>query len=276
MSSVPTSGSPPQGTRGREWLSAGAAVAAFGAWTLTPFELRPADPSELFAVALDDAVGNLLVAVPIGWLLAAAVGVRRAVIAMALLSLGVETSQLLVATRSAALSDVVANTTGAAAGALWWRRPHGAGVANAMMVAVACWGVASRYGAPGRPMLTVAILLALAMALVREDPAESPDAAGFALVSASGFLGLSPEPLVFVALAALTAGTVFARSLRAWRRPLAATAPIAFAVETWPPLRVAANRAADPELMVAEVATLAVATLLLLSPRAAPSAREGS
>lgn len=277
MSSVPTTASRPQGSRGLEWLRAGAAVAGFIVWTLAPFELRELDSTELFTVALDDAVGNLLVAVPIGWLLAAAMGLNRAVVVMLVLSAGVEAAQLFLATRSAALSDVVANAVGAMIGAVWWRRPHAAGVANAMLVAVACWGVASRHGAPGRPLLTVAIVLALAMALVREPPAESPDAAGFALVAASGFIGLSPVPLVFAALASLVLGVVVASPLRTWRAPIAAVVPIAFLVESWPPFRVAESRAADPFLMVAEATLIGVAVLLLvLSPRGDRSARADS
>ena len=251
-------------------------MAGFLVWTLAPFDLRELDSTELFSVALDDVVGNLLVAVPIGWLLAAVVGLNRAVLVMLMLSIGVEAVQLFLATRSPALSDVVANSVGAMIGAMWWRRPHAAGVANAMLVAVACWGVASRHGAPGRPLLAVAVLLALAMALVRERPAESPDAACFALVAASGFIGLSPVPLVFVALASLIVGVVVAGPLRTWRAPIAAVVPVAFLIDSWPPFRVAESRAADPALMVAEAALIGLAALLLvLSPRDR-SARAGS
>lgn len=264
MSSVLTSAAPPQGKRGREWLRAGAAVAAFAVWTLAPFRFGSLDATALFSIALDDTVGNLLVAVPIGWLLAPVLGLHRAPLALLLASLGVETAQLFIDGRSAALGDVLANTLGAAIGALWWRRPHGPRVADAMLVAVACWGVASRYGAPGRPVVTVCLLLALAMAAVREAPGESPDAAGFALVATSGFLGLSPTPLAIGGLGAAVLGVFLARPLRRWDRPIAALAPIAFVVETWPPLRTS-PREADPALMVAEVGLLGLATLLFVS-----------
>lgn len=251
------------------------AVAAFVVWTLAPFELRPPDTSELLAVALDDLVGNLLVAVPIGWLLAASIGPRWAVLAMAAVSMGVESSQLVLATRSPALSDVAANTLGATAGVLWWHRPHARRIGDAMLVAVACWAVATRHSAPGRPVLALSLLMALGMAHVRQEPGRSPDAAGFALVACGGLLGLSPRPLALASLAAVAAGALLASPLRRHRRWLLLAIPIAWVAETWPPFRVAAARGSDPPLMVVE-ATLLAAAWLRLSLPAGPSARGAS
>jgi VanZ family protein len=266
MSCVPTTAVSPQGTRGRARLRATLALLAFALWTLAPFELREADWSDLLAVAVDDLVGNLLVTVPIGWLLAAAFGPRRAVAVMALASLAVEGSQLVLVSRDAALSDVVANAAGAAIGARWWRRPHPPATADAMFVAVACWAVAMRYGAPNRPTVTVALLLAWGIATLREEPADSADVAGYALVASSGFLGLSPVRLVTAAFIGLAVGVLLPRSMRRGRPVLGPLAVLAYLVECWPPLRVAASRAADPALMVAELVLLVAAAGLLMAP----------
>ncbi len=273
MSCVPTTAGPPQGTRGWDRARAALALLAFVVWTLAPFELEAPDPSHLFVVAADDLAGNLLAAVPIGWLLAAALGVRRAIVLVALTSLGVEGSQLVIATRNAAVSDVLANAAGATIGAFWWRRPHPPAAADAIFVALTCWGVAMRYGAPNRPMVTVALLLAWGIAAIREAPAESPDVAGYALVATSGFLGLSPVRLVTAAFIGVATGLLLPRSLRRGRRALAGLAALAYAIECWPPLRVSSGRAADPPLMVAELILLMAAVALLLT---APSARAPS
>lgn len=266
MSCVPTTAGPPQEARGRTWLRAALALLAFALWTLTPFELRPPDPSDLFSVAADDLAGNLLVTVPIGWLLAAALGVRRAIVLMVLTSVAVEGCQLMIVSRDAALSDVLANATGATIGAFWWRRPHPPAASDALFVAVACWGVAMRYGAPNRPTVTVALVLAWAIAVFREEPARSPDVAGYALVASSGFLGLSPVPLVTAAFVGVAVGVFLPRSLRNGRRALGGLATVAYAVECWPPLRVATARAADPPLMVAELVLLLATLALLMAP----------
>lgn len=256
------------------WVRAALALGAFGAWTLAPFRLGAFDASTLFAVAADDLVGNLFAAVPIGWLLADALGVRRAILTMALTSLAVESCQLMLVTRSAALSDVLANGAGAAAGALWWCRPHPRRAADALFVAVACWGVAMRYGAPNRPTVTVALLVAWGVATLREEPAEAPDVAGYALVTVSGFLGLSPVRLVTAAFVGLAVGVLLPRSLRRGRRALTLLATLAYVVECWPPLRIAAAREADGALMVAELVVLGAALGLLTAP--AGPARGGS
>lgn len=267
MSSVPTTTSPPQGSRARAHARAALAVLAFVLWTVTPFDLRAPDLSDLFVVALDDLFGNLVITVPIGWLLAASIGPHRAVLAMALVSIGVEASQVVLETRHAALSDVLANTAGAFAGAVWWHRPRGPAMANAMLIAIAAWSVAVRHASPTRPAFMVALLLAVGIATVRQGPTDSADAAAFALVGATGFLGLQPVPMALAALGGLAFGVVVADPLYRLRRWVVPVAIVVGAIEAWPPLRLS-PRTSDGWRLATELGLL-FAVLVAFSVRGA-------
>lgn len=139
-------------------LVAGAVLLAIGVITLTP------RPEALSSSALclicgrrgtADAVLNLILFAPVGWLVASRVKRRAlpwALAAGAALSLAIELAQISIPGRDASVGDVVFNAAGALAGAgAWWFRAR-----SRLAVATRAW-IALALGAA--PLATGAFLL---------------------------------------------------------------------------------------------------------------------
>ena len=245
---------------GWRWVRALLGTAAYLVWTLVPFDLRAPDFETLFEVAVTDLAGNVLMVIPLGWLWADVVGRRRAAGLLAVSAVVVEAAQLFVATRSPALSDVVANGLGGFIGAVWWAGSRERPLVNVMVTLLALWSVAHRYGAPSRPALSAALLAALGVATLRVlRPSRGTEATAFALIGVGGIIALSPPLLVAASLLGLAGGALFPAPLVRFGRAAALVGIGAFVIERYPWVQVAPGREGDGLLLVVETALIVVA-----------------
>jgi hypothetical protein len=133
-------------------LSRGSRVILFTAWlvavaslTLQPGNAAgPLSVDDFFCLGCSgrwgaDAILNLVLFLPGGFLLVGLVGARSTILVALALTVGIETLQITLAGRHPSLADILTNTLGAAAGALIASWPAGRIRAVAVTVAVAAW-----------------------------------------------------------------------------------------------------------------------------------------